>query len=147
MADLARNRKAFHDYQVLEKLECGMVLRGTEVKSCRAGNISFADSYGRVVSGEVYLYNIHISEYEQGNRENHEPKRTRKLLLHKSEIRKLIIATQKKGLTLIPISVYLRKGKIKVGLGICRGKSKADKREVMKRKQDEKEFKKIVKQR
>jgi SsrA-binding protein len=147
MADLATNRKAFHDYQVLEKLECGIVLCGTEVKSCRAGNISFVDSYGRVVSGEVYLYNIHISEYEQGNRENHDPKRTRKLLLHKSEIRKLIVATQKKGLTLIPISVYLRKGKIKVGLGICRGKSKADKREVMKRKQDEKEFKKIMKQR
>ncbi len=144
MPDLAKNKKACHNYQVLDKYECGIVLTGTEVKSCRLHNINFVDAYAQIQDGEVQLYNVHISEYKEGNRENHEPKRVRKLLLHKAEIRKIASNTQKKGLTLIPLSFYLKKGKIKVCLGACKGKTKSDKREVMKKKQVEQDLKRII---
>ncbi len=144
MADLATNKKAYHNYQVLDKYECGIVLTGTEVKSCRLHNISFIDAYAQIQGGEVQLHNVHVSEYKQGNRENHEPKRIRKLLLHKSEIRKIASNSQKKGLTLIPLSFYLKKGKIKVCLGACKGKTKFDTREAMKKKQVQHDLKRIM---
>ncbi len=144
MPDLARNKKAYHNYEVLDKYECGIVLTGTEVKSCRLHNISFVDAHAQIRGGEVHLYNVHISEYTQGNRENHEPTRVRKLLLHKAEIRKLATSIQKKGLTLIPLSFYLKKGKIKVCLGACKGKTKSDKREVLKKKQVQRDLKRII---
>ena len=140
MAELVKNKKAFHDYQITETIEAGISLVGTEVKSCRRRNISFADAFVKIVGGEALLFNFHISPYEQGNRNNHDPKRTRKLLLHKSQIRKLASAVQIKGLTIIPLSLYLKKGRVKLSIGICRGKSKSDKRETLKRKHVEKDM-------
>ena len=144
MMDLVKNKKAFHDYQITDTIEAGIVLFGTEVKSCRSRNISFVDAFVKIVGGEALLHNMHISPYEQGNRNNHDPKRTRKLLLKKSEIRKLASTSQIQGLTLIPLSIYLKRGKIKVSLGICRGKSKADKRETLKKKQADKDMRKVL---
>ena len=140
MADLVKNKKAFHNYQVTETIETGISLVGTEVKSCRARNVSFVDTFAQIVNGEALLYNFHISPYEQGNRNNHDPKRIRKLLLHKSQIRKLASTVQVKGLTLVPLSIYLKNGRIKMSLGVCRGKGKADKRESLKKKQAEKDM-------
>lgn len=129
---LAENRKARHDYFIEETYEAGMVLTGTEIKSLRAGKANLRDSFARVVNNEVFLYNMHISPYEQGNRFNHDPKRTRKLLLHKSEIRRLIGKTQEKGLTLIPLRVYLNpRGFAKLELALARGKKLYDKREAI----------------
>src|SRR5512139_2404164 len=110
---LATNKKAFHDYFILEKLEAGIVLLGTEVKAIREGRLNLKDSYAAVQGGEAFLFNCHISPYSHGNRENHDPTRTRKLLLHEREIRKLIGKTQEKGLTLVPLRVYLKRGKVK----------------------------------
>ncbi len=142
--DLARNKKAFHDYEVLEKLEVGIELKGTEVKSCRQHNISLQEAYAKVENGEVFLMNCNISPYESGNRFNHDPRRTRKLLLHKAEIRKLKRQTQEKGLTLVPLSMYLKRGKVKMGLGICRGKTKGDKRETLKRKEANRDMQRAI---
>ena len=136
---LATNKKAFHDYFILEKLEAGLVLQGTEVKSIRLGRINLKDSYALVRGGEAILLNCHISPYSHGNRANHEPTRTRKLLLHKQEIRKLVGKTQEKGLTLVPLRVYLRRGKIKIELGLGKGKRQYDKRETVRRKEMERE--------
>ena len=140
MADLAKNKKAFYNYQVTETIEAGISLVGTEVKSCRAHNVSFVDTFVRIINGEALLHNFHISPYEQGNRNNHDPKRIRKLLLHKSQIRKLASTVQTKGLTLIPLSIYLKNGRVKMSLGLCRGKGKADKRESLKKRQAEKDM-------
>ena len=147
MADLVTNKKAFHNYQVLDKYEAGVSLQGTEVKSCREKNISFVDAYARVVKGEVLLFNVHISPYENGNRFNHDPKRTRTLLLHKGEIRKLAVSTNQKGLTLVPLSFYLKKGIVKMSLGVCKGKMKADKRESLKKKQSDRMIQNVLRRR
>lgn len=143
----ATNKKAFHDYFILEKLEAGIVLVGTEVKSIREARINLKDSYAMVKQGEAFLLNCHISPYSHGNRQNHDPTRTRKLLLHDKEIRKLIGKTQEKGLTLVPLRVYLRRGKIKVELGIARGKKLHDKRETERRKEMDQEARAAMKQR
>lgn len=125
---ISENRKAYHDFFVEEKVEAGIILTGTEIKSIRNGRVNLKDSFARVENGEVWLYQMHISPYEQGNRFNHEPLRKRKLLLHKSEINKLIGKIQQEGLTLIPTKLYLKRGLAKVELGICRGKKLYDKR-------------------
>jgi SsrA-binding protein len=125
---IATNRKARHDYTVLDTIEAGIVLKGTEVKSLRQGNVSFADGYATIKNGEVWLLGLHVSAYEQGSYTNVDPTRDRKLLLHKNEIRKLISRTAEKGLTLIPLQLYFRKSVAKVLLGICRGKKAYDKR-------------------
>jgi SsrA-binding protein len=142
---LATNKKAFHDYFILDQLEAGIVLMGTEVKSIREGRINLKESYAAVRGGEAYLLDCHVSPYSHGNRENHEPTRARKLLLHSREIRKLIGKTQEKGLTLVPLRVYLKRGKIKVELGVARGKKLYDKRETERRKEAERETRSAVK--
>jgi SsrA-binding protein len=143
----ATNKKAFHDYFILDRLEAGIVLVGTEVKSIREALINLKDSYAMVKQGEAFLLNCHISPYSHGNRENHDPTRTRKLLLHQKEIRKLIGKTQEKGLTLVPLRVYLRRGKIKVELGVARGKKLHDKRETERRKEMDQEARAAMRQR
>lgn len=130
--DLVKNRKAFHNYTVVTAYEAGIELRGTEVKSCRQGHIAMVDSYARVLNGEIVLLSMNISPYDFGNRFNHEPTRPRKLLLHKTEIRKIVALTREKGYTLIPLRVYLKNGKVKVELGVCKGKASSDKRETLK---------------
>ena len=130
----AENRKARHDYTVLETIECGIVLSGTEVKSVRHGEVSLAGAYGAVLKGELWLLGADIAAYKFGNRFNHEPKSQRKLLVHAKEIRELQLKTEAKGLTLVPLKVYLKHGKIKVDLGVCRGKQLHDKREALKKK-------------
>ncbi len=131
---LVENRKARHDYTVLETLECGLQLTGTEVKSVRRGGVSLAGSYGAVLGGELWLVGADISAYEFGNRFNHNPKRNRKLLVHAKEVRELRMKTEAKGLTLIPLKLYLHNGRIKLELGICRGKALHDKRDALKKK-------------
>ena len=130
----AENRKARHDYTVLETIECGIVLTGTEVKSVRQGQVSLSGSYGAVLKGELWLLGADIAAYKFGNRFNHEPKSQRKLLVHAKEIRELQLKTEAKGLTLVPLKVYLKHGKIKVDLGVCRGKQLHDKRDALKKK-------------
>ncbi len=130
----AENRKARHDYTVLDTVECGIVLTGTEVKSIRHGEISLSGSYGAVLKGELWLVGADIAAYRFGNRFNHEPKSMRKLLVHAKEVRNLRMTTEAKGLTLIPLKVYLKNGRIKVALGICRGKALHDKRDTLKKK-------------
>ena len=143
---LATNKKAFHDFIVLEKYEAGISLTGTEVKSCRARNITMQDSYVRILNGEASLLNVHIAVYEQGNQFNHDTKRKRALLLHKREILKLNQQIREKGLTLIPLKFYLNKGLIKVEIGICKGKSKGDKRETLRERQDVKDTRRAISQ-
>ena len=130
----AENRKARHDYTVLETIECGIVLSGTEVKSVRHGEVSLAGAYGAVLKGELWLLGADIAAYKFGNRFNHEPKSQRKLLVHAKEIRELQLKTEARGLTLVPLKVYLKHGRIKVDLGVCRGKQLHDKRDALKRK-------------
>ncbi len=142
---LATNKKAFHEYFILDRFEAGLVLLGTEVKSIREGRINLKDAYAMVRREEAFLLNCHISPYSHGNRENHDPLRTRKLLLHHREIRKLIGKTQEKGLTLIPLRVYLRRGRIKVELGLARGKKLFDKRETERRREADRESRAAMK--
>ncbi len=132
--DLAVNRRAWHDYSVLEKLECGIVLTGTEVKVLRSGAASLAGAYGAVLGGELYVVQMHIPVYEFGNRFNHNPLRNRKLLVHRKEVGELKLKTEAKGLTLIPLRLYLKKGRVKLEMGVCRGKALHDKREALKTK-------------
>ena len=130
----AENRKARHDYTVLETLECGTQLTGTEVKSIRHGSISLTGAYGAVLKGELWLVAADIAAYAFGNRFNHDPKSMRKLLVHAKEVNELRLKTEAKGLTLIPLKVYLKGGRIKVAMGVCRGKAVHDKRETLKTK-------------
>ena len=130
----AENRKARHDYTVLETIECGIVLTGTEVKSVRHGEVSLAGSYAAVLKGELWLLGCDIAAYKFGNRFNHEPKSMRKLLVHAKEVRDLQLKTEAKGLTLIPLKVFLKNGRVKVDLGVCRGKQLHDKRDALKKK-------------
>ena len=131
---LAENRRARHDYTVLDTVECGMVLSGTEVKSIRRGGISLAGSYAAVLRGELWLVGADISAYEFGNRFNHDPKRDRKLLVHAKEVRDLKMKSEAKGLTLVPLKVFLKHGRIKIEIGVCRGKALPDKRDALKKK-------------
>ena len=128
---VALNRKARHDYFIEDTYECGVVLQGTEVKSIRKGALNLKDSYAQVKNGELFLIGMHISPYEQGNIYNHDPFRTRKLLAHGREIRKLLTLSQKEGYSLIPLSVYFRDGKVKVELAVAKGKKLYDKRESL----------------
>jgi SsrA-binding protein len=125
---IARNRRARHDYQIEEVFEAGLVLTGTEVKSLRAGRASLTDGFGQISDHEVWLHNVHIPEYTQGTWTNHEPRRTRKLLMHRREIDKLTSQTTERGLTLVPLALYFKDGKAKVELALARGKRSYDKR-------------------
>ena len=137
---VARNKRARHDYHILETWEAGIVLTGTEVKSLRDGKANLSDSYAIVSGGEIFLLNMHISPYEQGNQFNHDPTRTRKLLLHKKEIRRLIGAVERQGLTLIPLDLYFKRGVAKVTLALGKGKKLHDKRADERRREDEREM-------
>ncbi len=129
---VAVNRKARHDYFILDSFECGIVLTGTEIKSVRAGNLNLKDSYASIENGELWLYGVHISPYEKGTYYNHEPERDRKLLLHRHEIIRLQSKTREKGLTLVPLSVYIKDGKrAKVELGLAKGRTTHDKRDMI----------------
>jgi SsrA-binding protein len=130
---VTENRKARHNFEVLDTLECGIVLVGSEVKSLRNGKISLAEAYGRVREGEVWLVGCDIPEYSEANQFNHPPKRPRKLLMHRREIKKFAGQAFEKGLTLVPLKVYFKEGRAKVLLGLCRGKQKHDKREALKK--------------
>lgn len=143
----ARNRKARHDYHIDETYEAGIALQGTEVKSIRAGRVNLKDSYARVDKGELFLYNMHISPYEQGNIFNHDPLRTRKLLMHKMEIKRFIGLIKEKGYTLIPLKLYLRNGKVKVELGLARGKKLYDKRKTLQEKTAKREIERAFRDR
>jgi SsrA-binding protein len=145
--DIAVNRQAFHNYEILEKFEAGLVLTGTEIKSARDGRVNLKDAYGLVKGGEVWLLNCHISPYSHGNYANHDPERTRKLLLNKSEINRLIGRTTERGLTLVPLRFYLKDGRLKCELALAKGRKVHDKREVSRRKTIEKEAKQAVSER
>lgn len=144
---IAQNKKARHDYSIEETYEAGMVLTGTEIKSLRGGRGNLKDSFARVSNGEVWLHNMHISPYEQGNRYNHDPVRTRKLLMHRKEIDKLIGLTREKGYTLVPLKVYIKSGFAKILLGLGKGKKKYDKREDLKQKDAKREIQRAFKDR
>ena len=144
-APLAQNKKARHDYQILETLEAGLVLTGTEIKSVRERRINLKDGFAQIHNGEAWLLNVHISEYTQGNRFNHDPLRARKLLLHKKEIQKLTGQTSEKGITIVPLKVYLKHGFAKVLLGIAKGKHDYDKRETIKKRDQEREIRRTLK--
>jgi SsrA-binding protein len=144
---VATNRKAYHDYFIEETLEAGMSLQGTEVKSLRLGLANLTDSYAIVKNEEMFLLNANISPYPQGNLANHEPLRTRKLLLHKEEIRKLTWKMTQKGFTLIPLKIYFTRGKAKVLIGLAKGKKSYDKRETIRAKESKREVERVVKER
>lgn len=141
---VARNRKARHEFEVLETVEAGMELRGPEVKSLRAGHVSFLDSFARVERGEIWLHSLHISPYEQANRFNVDPTRPRRLLLNKQEIRRLATKTDEKGLTLVPLDIHFSRGYAKVTLAVGRGKKLHDKRESLKRREQEREARRAM---
>jgi SsrA-binding protein len=141
---IAQNRKARHDYSVLDVFEAGVMLTGTEVKSLRLGRASLVDGFATIDDGEVFLRNVHIPEYEQGSWTNHEPRRTRKLLLHRAEIERLIGKTKESGLTLVPLSLYFSQGKVKVELALARGKRSYDKRQDLARKDADREVQRAL---
>ena len=145
---VATNRKAFHDYFIEERYEAGIMLQGTEVKSLREGRVNLQDSYASVRGSEVFLHQCHISPYSHGNMMNHDPTRVRKLLLHKTEIHKLLGKTQQKGLTLIPLRIYFSKrGYAKVELGLAKGKKLYDRRETIKSREAGREVQRAIKER
>ena len=144
---IAENRKAFHDYHIIETFEAGVALLGTEVKSIREGNVNLRDSYARVDGGEVWIYNVHIKPYSHRGYADHEPLRRRKLLLHRDEIRKLIGKTVEKGMTLVPTRLYFKNGRVKVAVSLAKGKKEYDKRETIKRRETERETRAAVKSR
>ncbi|MFQ5641905.1 MAG: SsrA-binding protein SmpB [bacterium] len=142
---IASNRKARHDFHILETMETGIVLSGTEVKSLRAGRANLKDSYANLKNGELFLFNTHISPYDFGNINNHDPIRIRKLLLHKKEIKKLARKINEKGLTLVPLKLYFKKGLVKVELAVAKGKKTYDKREDLAKRDSELEIKRQLK--
>ncbi len=144
---VVQNRKARYDYDIVDRFETGIVLSGTEVKSLRAGRANLKDSYAIVEVGEVFLHRFHISAYEAGNYNNHEPERKRKLLMHSKEIRRLIISTQQQGLTLVPLSIYFRRGRAKVELALAKGKKEYDKRHSLAERQAQREVERALKDR
>jgi SsrA-binding protein len=143
---IAKNRRATHEYHILETYEAGIVLTGTEIKSIRQGRVNISDAYARIDDGELYIINMHISPFEQGNRFNVDPTRTRKLLMHKEEIMKLYGQIKMKGLTLIPLDVHLRNGFAKVELALARGKKLYDKRETMAKRDAERMIQRRLKE-
>ena len=144
---VSENRKAYLDYHVLETFEAGVVLLGTEVKAIREGRVNLRDSFGKVEGGEVYAMNIHISPYSHRGYADHEPLRRRKLLLHKLEIRKLVGKTTERGMTLVPLRLYFKNGRVKVAIGLAKGKKDYDRRETIKRRETERETRAAVKER
>lgn len=144
---VAQNKKAYHDYFIEETYEAGIVLQGTEIKSIRAGKVNLKDSYARIQNGEAWLYSMHVSPYEQGNRYNHDPLRPRKLLLHKREINKLLGETKEVGYALVPVKLYLKNGFCKVLLGLAKGKKNYDKREDLKKKEAKREIERVFRDR
>jgi len=147
MKIIAKNKKAYHEYDILETFEAGIALQGTEVKSVKNGQINLRDAYVKIKNEEALLINCHIAHYEQGNRANHEETRTRKLLLHKKEILKLLSKVNEQGLSIIPLKIYLKGNYVKLEIGLARGKKKYDKRETLKRKEQEREAQRALKQR
>jgi SsrA-binding protein len=137
---IARNRKAWHNYTILDKWEAGIALRGTEVKSLRAAEVQMADSYARIEDGEIYLVGLNITPYEKTAYDNHEPTRKRKLLLHRREIHKLSTKVNERGLTLVPLSIYFRRGFAKVELALVSGKKQYDKRETIKKREHQRQI-------
>lgn len=144
---VAKNPKAFHDYSIEERLEAGIALQGTEVKSLRDGQVTLRDSFARVENGEVFLYHMHISPYSHGNIMNHDPLRKRKLLLQRREIDRLYGKTQQRGYALVPLSVYFARGKAKIELGLARGRQAGDKRDVLRGKAAQREIERALKDR
>jgi SsrA-binding protein len=142
---IAENRKASHDYHLLETFEAGIVLLGTEVKAIREGRVNLRDSFARLEDGEVFLYNVNISSYSHRGYADHEPLRRRKLLLHREEIRKLIGKTTEKGMTLVPVRLYYKSGRVKVAVSLARGKKEYDKRETIKRREVDRETRAAIK--
>ncbi|MDL1897188.1 SsrA-binding protein SmpB [Anaerolineae bacterium CFX7] len=142
---VATNRKAFHDYFVQETFEAGIALTGTEIKSVRAGALNLRDAYAQVRGGELWLENVHISPYEQGNRFNVDPYRTRKLLMHRKEINRLMGRAQEKGLTIVPLRVYLKKNRAKVEIALVKGKRQYDKRETISQRDAAREIERALK--
>ncbi|QNO14376.1 SsrA-binding protein SmpB [Alkalicella caledoniensis] len=147
MKIITDNRKARHEYFIKETYEAGLALKGTEVKSIRNGRVNLKESFCRVENGEIFVYQMHISEYEQGNRNNHDPVRPRKLLLHKSEINKLFGITREKGLSLIPLKLYFSKGRVKMELALAQGKKLHDKRATIAEKTAKREMEKAFRER
>jgi SsrA-binding protein len=144
---IARNKRARHDYEVLETWEAGLVLQGTEVKALRAGQANLNDAFGIVRDGEVFLVNLHIAPYSHGGNYNHDPTRTRKVLLHRREIRRLIGSVERKGLTLVPLELYFRGGKAKVRLALGKGKQAHDKRDDLRKRDAEREIARVFRAR
>lgn len=143
--DLVRNRRAFHDYEVLETFEAGIVLRGTEIKSLRTSDASLQEAYVKIINSEAWLIGSYVAPYKFGNVHNHEEKRDRKLLLHLYEIRKLKEAIREKGLTIVPLGIYLKKGRAKLKIGIARGKKSHDKRHAIKEKEEKRRMLRVTK--
>lgn len=144
---VAENRKARHDYFIEDTVEAGVALQGTEVKSIRLGKVSLQDGFARIENGELFLYNVHVSPYEQGNRYNHEPKRTRKLLMHKFEILRLWGKVREKGYTLVPLRMYLKNGRVKVEVALVKGKRQYDKREDIAKRDVQREIQRTIRDR
>jgi SsrA-binding protein len=144
---VADNRKAHHDYHILETFEAGVALFGTEVKAIREGRVNLRDSFGRTEDGEVFLYNVHISPYSHRGYADHEPLRRRKLLLHKQEIRKLIGKTTERGMTIVPLRLYFKSGRVKVAIALAKGKKEYDRRETIKRRETDRETRAAIKER
>jgi len=144
---ITENRKAFHDYHVIETFEAGVVLLGTEIKAIREGRVNLRDSFARLENGEVFLYNVNISPYSHRGYADHDPLRRRKLLLHRREIRKLIGRTVEKGMTLVPIRMYYTQGRVKVAVSLAKGKKEYDKRETIKRRESDRETRAAIKAR
>jgi SsrA-binding protein len=146
-SSIAENRKAFHDFHLLESFEAGLVLLGTEVKAIREGRVNLRDSFARVEDGEVFLYNVNISPYSHRGYADHEPLRRRKLLLRRDEIRKLVGKTVEKGMTLVPVRLYFKNGRVKVAVSLAKGKKDYDKRETIKRREVDRETRAAIKSR
>jgi SsrA-binding protein len=144
-ANIAENRKAFHDYHILDTYEAGVALLGTEVKAIREGRVNLRDSYASVNRGEVFLHNVNISPYSHRGYVDHEPLRARKLLLHKNEIAKLTGKVAEKGMTLVPLRLYLKDGRVKVAIGVAKGKKEYDKRETIKQRETDRETRAVMK--
>jgi SsrA-binding protein len=144
---IASNRRARHEFDILETHEAGLVLRGTEVKALRAGRADLKESYARVEGNEAWLFGCHIAHYAQGNRENHDPMRPRKLLLHRGEINRLLGRVMEKGLTLVPLRLYFKQGRAKVELGLARGRKTLDKRQVIREREERREMARAIRER
>jgi SsrA-binding protein len=143
---LATNRKAYHDYHIEETVEAGIALTGTEIKSARAGSVNLRDSYAQVRRGELWMMNVHIAPYEPASRQNTDPYRDRKLLMHRKEIMRLASRAQEKGLTLVPLQMYLKKNRAKIEVALARGKKLYDKRETIAKRESEREIRRAVKE-